>query len=91
MDATDPGRAPATQPGRRSLQERHVAFAPLAPGQQFARLGRRHPEGGTNRCGSDDAPVLQLPTDRHAQPDGRQSISSSAPALIWRDLRFCWW
>ena len=48
------------QPLRRGLQQRHIAFAPLASGQQLGRFGGRHPEGGADAGGRGDAPVLQL-------------------------------
>ncbi|HJX29024.1 MAG TPA: DUF488 domain-containing protein, partial [Thermoanaerobaculia bacterium] len=69
------------QPLRRGLQQRHIALAPPVPGQQLGRFGGRHPEGGADVGGRGDAPVIQLPADRHPQTKGRQPVVHPSPAL----------
>ena len=49
------------QPGRGRLEQRHIAFPPLAPGQQLGCLDRRHAQGCADRSRRGDAAVVQLP------------------------------
>jgi hypothetical protein len=80
------------EPGRRSLKQRYVAVAPLVPGQQAGRFGRRHVEGGTDLGGRSDVPILQLPADRHPQADRGEPIGMPGAAFLGRELGLgrCW-
>ena len=79
------------QPAGHGLEVLNIAFAPLMPGQQLGRLGRRHPEGDTDLGSGGDTSVVQLAANRYPQPDGLQPIGVSAPALLGGDLRLRWW
>jgi hypothetical protein len=71
------------EPGRGGLEQRHIAFTLLMPGQQFDRFIRQHPKDRADRGG--DAAVVQRSADHHLQVDRPQPADISSAAVLTRD------
>jgi hypothetical protein len=65
-----------SQPRRRGLEQRHIAFPPLTAVQQLDRISHRHPESLANRPWIGDVPRdLQVATQLRVRMSVSEGVS----------------